>query len=214
MMSDESENDAVYTDCYENDIYYKKYKLLLDECAQLQKSNEILVFRIQEVNKIVRRRQKEVKFFKKRLINNYGEDWATIPNLEIVKEEEDTKSVAFLMLRDKIKEEKIEEQVEKPKPAKRPTKRKSTKTEKDPNAPKRPSNPFFQFCQEQRQILMEQLNAELKPGEAELTKQELTRQLAIKWKSLSGQDKKVYVDMYERSKEKYAAELSEYNMKK
>jgi hypothetical protein len=38
---------------------------------------------------------------------------------------------------------------------------------------------------------MEQLNAELKPGEAELTKQELTRQLAIKWKSLSGSDKKV-----------------------
>lgn len=38
---------------------------------------------------------------------------------------------------------------------------------------------------------MEQLNAELKPGEAEPTKQELTRQLAIKWKSLSTPDKKV-----------------------
>ncbi|KAJ3624304.1 hypothetical protein MTP99_017940 [Tenebrio molitor] len=214
MMSDESENDAVYADSYENDIYYKKYKLLLDECAQLQKSNEILVFRIQEVNKIVKRRQKEVKFFKKRLHNNYGEDWAVIPNLDIVKEEEETKSVAYLMLKDKIKEEKADEQVEKPKPSKRPTKRKNARTEKDPKAPKRPSNPFFQFCQEQRQILMEQLNAELKPGEAELTKQELTRQLAIKWKSLSGSDKKIYVDMYERSKEKYAAELSEYNMKK
>lgn len=39
--------------------------------------------------------------------------------------------------------------------------------------------------------MMEQLNAELKPGEAEPTKQELTRQLAIKWKSLSTPDKKV-----------------------
>ncbi|EFA08580.1 uncharacterized protein LOC103313877 isoform X1 [Tribolium castaneum] len=213
MMSDESENDAVYTESYENDIYYKKYKLLLEECAQLQKSNEILVFRIQEVNKIVSRRQKEVNFFRKRLLNNYGEDWTVIPNLDLIKEEEDSKSVAFLMLKDKLKEEKCEE-VEKPKPAKKPTKRKSTRSEKDPKAPKRPSNPFFQFCQEQRQILMEQLNAELKPGEAELTKQELTRQLAIKWKSLSGNDKKVYVDMYERSKEKYAAEMSEYNMKK
>lgn len=78
---------------------------------------------------------------------------------------------------------------------KRPTKRKGARTEKgekDPNAPKRPANPFFQFCQEQRQILMEQLNAELKPGEAEPSKQELTRQLAVKWKSLSGQDKQVY----------------------
>ncbi|XP_064213745.1 uncharacterized protein LOC103313877 isoform X2 [Tribolium castaneum] len=169
--------------------------------------------RIQEVNKIVSRRQKEVNFFRKRLLNNYGEDWTVIPNLDLIKEEEDSKSVAFLMLKDKLKEEKCEE-VEKPKPAKKPTKRKSTRSEKDPKAPKRPSNPFFQFCQEQRQILMEQLNAELKPGEAELTKQELTRQLAIKWKSLSGNDKKVYVDMYERSKEKYAAEMSEYNMKK
>lgn len=248
MMSDESENDATFPESYENDIYYKKYKLLLDECAQLQKSNEILVFRlwhlvtiffvlncnfrIQEVNKIVRRRQKEVKFFKKRLLNNYSEDWSVIPNLDIVKEEDEsnTKSVAYLMLKDKIKEEK--DDAEKPKPNKKTAKRKTAKSEKDPNAPKRPSNPFFQFCQEQRQILMEQLNAELKPGEAELTKQELTRQLAIKWKSLSGSDKKVYiyvyffnifsligkfqvyVDMYERSKEKYAAELSEYNMKK
>lgn len=61
---------------------------------------------------------------------------------------------------------------------------------------------------------MEQLNSELKPGEAEPTKQELTRQLAIKWKSLSVPDKQIYVDMYERSKEKYAAEMSEYNMRK
>lgn len=103
---------------------------------------------------------------------------------------------------------------EKPKTAKRAQKRKSGKSEKDPNAPKRPSNPFFQFCQEQRQIMMEQLNSELKPGEAEPTKQELTRQLAIKWKSLSVPDKQIYVDMYERSKEKYAVEMSEYNMRK
>lgn len=73
------------------------------------------------------------------------------------------------------------------------TKRKSVKSEKDPNAPKRPSNPFFQFCQEQRQILMEQISSELKPGEVEPTKQELTRQLAIKWKTLSTPDKKVTI---------------------
>lgn len=75
--------------------------------------------------------------------------------------------------------------------SKKAPKRKAGKAEKDPNAPKRPSNPFFQFCQEQRQILMEQINSELKPGEAEPSKQELTRQLAIKWKSLSVPDKQV-----------------------
>lgn len=45
MMSDESENDGVYEDHNEHDVYYKKYKLLLEECAEIQKSNEILVFR-------------------------------------------------------------------------------------------------------------------------------------------------------------------------
>lgn len=69
---------------------------------------------------------------------------------------------------------------------KRGTKRKGTKT--DPNAPKRPANPFFQFCQEQRPRVMERL-----AGEPEPSKQELTRQLATTWKSLSSEDKKVRV---------------------
>jgi len=64
------------------------------------------------------------------------------------------------------------------------TKRKGTKA--DPNAPKRPANPFFQFCQEQRPRVMERL-----AGEPEPSKQELTRQLATTWKSLSSEDKKV-----------------------
>lgn len=216
-MSDESENDGVYVDQQEKDIYYKKYNLLLEECSNLQRSNEILVFRIQEVNKITKRRLKDIKFFKQRLINNYEEDWTVIPDIEhTLNKEDDKKAVANVFIASKIKEEKIdegEEKVEK-KPTKRPSKRKSSRSEKDPNAPKRPSNPFFQFCQEQRQILMEQIASELKPGEVEPSKQELTRQLAIKWKTLSVPDRKVYVDRYERSKEKYAAEMEEYNMKK
>ncbi|XP_023026067.1 uncharacterized protein [Leptinotarsa decemlineata] len=216
MMSDESENDGVYTDNQKNDLYYKKYTLLLEECSQLQRSNEILVFRIQEINKITKRRLKDVKFFKQRLLNNYEEDWNVISNSNFnFDEDDDKRAVAHLMFKDKIKEEKLDED-EKPdkRPPRRPVKRKSVKSEKDPNAPKRPSNPFFQFCQEQRQILMEQISADLKPGEVEPTKQELTRQLAIKWKTLSVPDKKIYVDRYERSKEKYAAEMEEYNMKK
>lgn len=90
--------------------------------------------------------------------------------------------VRFLIISDEKPEKKN---------SKKSSKRKSVKSEKDPNAPKRPSNPFFQFCQEQRQILMEQISSELKPGEVEPTKQELTRQLAIKWKTLSTPDKKV-----------------------
>ncbi|XP_045478257.1 high mobility group protein B3-like [Harmonia axyridis] len=215
MISDESENDVLFEDNNEHDVYYKKYKLLLEECAEIQKSNEILVFRIQEVSKIVKKRHKEVKFFKNRLLQHYGEDWSLIPNTDIVKEEFHTGKPSLPVKADKIKEEKFDDYEEKPEKSKnrKSVKRKSVKTEKDPNAPKRPSNPFFQFCQEQRPILMEELNSNLKPGEAEPSKQELTRQLALRWKTLSVNDKRVYVDMYEKSKEKYAAEMTEYRMK-
>ncbi|XP_044759740.1 high mobility group protein B1-like [Coccinella septempunctata] len=215
MMSDESENDGIFEDNNEHDVYYKKYKLLLEECAEIQKANEILVFRIQEVNKIVKKRHKEVQFFKKRLLQHYGEDWSVIPNTDLVKEEPHGSKSNVVVKTEKIKEEKFDDYEEKPEKTRnrRPVKRKTLKTEKDPNAPKRPSNPFFQFCQEQRPILMEELNSNLKPGEVEPSKQELTRQLAVRWKTLSVNDKRVYVDMYEKSKEKYAAEMSEYKMK-
>ncbi|XP_036138429.1 TCF3 fusion partner isoform X4 [Monomorium pharaonis] len=61
---------------------------------------------------------------------------------------------------------------------------------------------------EQRPRVMERL-----AGEPEPSKQELTRQLATTWKSLSSEDKKIYYDMYERSKEKYVAEMQIYNKK-
>ncbi|KAF5289770.1 hypothetical protein FQA39_LY03687 [Lamprigera yunnana] len=211
MMSDESENDGAYVEnSYENDVYFKKYKLLLERCEALQKHNQQLVYRLQQVKKITNNRHEIVRVLKDRLKDLYKEDWIVIPKEKVDEKEDDANT-----LRDSKCKEEVNSDLEKDKGrVKKIPKRKANKIERDPNAPKRPSNPFFQFCQEQRQILMEQLNAELKPGEAELTKQELTRQLALKWKSLSAHDKKIYVDMYEKSKEKYAAELSEYNMKK
>ena len=82
--------------------------------------------------------------------------------------------------------------------------------EKDPNQPKRPANPFFQFCQEQRSILMDELNSELMPGEPELSKQELTRQLANRWRVMDNDDKQIYINKYENSKQKYNEEMESY----
>lgn len=166
--------------------------------------------RIQQVNKIINRRCLDVSNLSQRLSTTHGEEWPIIPQKALDVKTDDEQD--DIKLEVKVKEEKSDELCidERPRPVKKATKRKSNRykqsvnkwrssysvcfhirSERDPNAPKRPSNPFFQFCQEQRQIMMEQLNAELKPGEAEPTKQELTRQLAIKWKSLSTPDKKV-----------------------
>lgn len=69
-----------------------------------------------------------------------------------------------------------------------PAKRKAQKPPVDPNAPKRPANPFFQFCQEQRSIVLENL---VSLGQGEPTKQEVTKHLATKWNALTTDDKKV-----------------------
>lgn len=126
-MSDESENEEIFDDNNEHDVYYKKYKLLLEECAEIQKANEILVFRydshyfykkrikntyicfrIQEVTKITKKRHKEVKFFKNRLLQHYGEDWSVIPNTDIVKDELHSGKSNVVVKTEKIKEEKLD----------------------------------------------------------------------------------------------------------
>lgn len=57
---------------------------------------------------------------------------------------------------------------------------------------------------------MDELNSELLPGEPELSKQELTRQLANRWRTLDSNNKQVYINKYENSKQKYNEEMQCY----
>lgn len=57
---------------------------------------------------------------------------------------------------------------------------------------------------------MSELNSELLPGEPELSKQELTRQLANRWRSLDTNNKQIYINKYESSKQKYNEEMQCY----
>lgn len=57
---------------------------------------------------------------------------------------------------------------------------------------------------------MDELNSELKPGQPELSKQELTRQLAQRWRSMDPATKQIYVNKYESSKQKYNLEMQSY----
>lgn len=194
-MSDESEYDV---EPEEFDIYKRKYQLLLEKCEILQQENERLVYRTQKVRKLLRHTRKEKKFLINRL-DQHGDRWREAPMGAL----EENSVFQTTSKSEKGKGALCNAKEEKPRKG---TKRKGAKA--DPNAPKRPANPFFQFCQEQRPRVMERL-----AGEPEPSKQELTRQLATTWKSLSSEDKKVYYDMYERSKEKYVAEMQIYNKK-
>ncbi|KAL7286542.1 hypothetical protein TKK_0019170 [Trichogramma kaykai] len=193
-MSDDSEYDG---EPEEIDVYKRKYELLAERCEVIQQENERIVYRIHQCRKLIKRVKKEKEYLIKRL-DQHGDNWREVPmgtieeNNTFPKIVKGTKATPI----NNVKEEKV----------KKPTKRKTPKA--DPNAPKRPANPFFQFCQEQRPRVMERL-----AGEPEPSKQELTRQLASTWKSLSFEDKRVYYEMYERSKEKYIAEMQIYQKK-
>lgn len=57
------------------------------------------------------------------------------------------------------------------------------KPEKDPNAPKRPANAFFMFCQLER--------GKLRESNQEASLSELTKILGLRWKEMSKEEKQV-----------------------
>jgi hypothetical protein len=63
---------------------------------------------------------------------------------------------------------------------------KRKKPDADPNAPKKPSNAFFWFCQEKRAALQEKFRGEGMSGQHDLTKA-----LAKLWSETAAEDKKV-----------------------
>lgn len=225
--SDETDDEV---DTEEEDVYRRKYQLLLERCEVLQQDNERLVHRNQQVKKLLRRSRKERKILMERL-DTHGDNWRNVP---ITFEREEILTVQQPIKREKNsasasggkagaaagKNHSTGEKVRKGAnnnasgtPNSGPTKRKNNKgekPEKDPNAPKRPANPFLQFCQEQRPLAASAAAGAGGNGEGD-TKQEITRQLASKWNTLPPQDKKIYYDMYEKSKEKYAEEMKLYS---
>ncbi|XP_065181141.1 transcription factor SOX-4-like [Sycon ciliatum] len=82
-----------------------------------------------------------------------------------------------------------------------------SKPKPDPNAPKKPSNAFFMYSQIQRTAIQEEYHASAVTGHHELTKL-----IAKKWNELPTDEKKVYYDMYEKDKERYATELRSYQL--
>ena len=60
----------------------------------------------------------------------------------------------------------------------------------DPNAPKKPANAFLMFCQQERLPVLAEHSRD-NPGSADMTHQDLTKELAKKWNDLTDEQKKV-----------------------
>ena len=93
-------------------------------------------------------------------------------------------------------------------PVGRPKKNKTGDVKvKDPRLPKRPQNPFFQFCQEQRNRVQKEY---LRQNDVNLSKKELTKILAQKWHEMGAEQKQIYNLLFEEEKKLYAENMSKY----
>ncbi|KAG0200615.1 hypothetical protein BGX28_006347 [Mortierella sp. GBA30] len=76
------------------------------------------------------------------------------------------------------------------------------KRNKDPDAPRGPSNAFFIYSQMHR--------PQVKKEHSDLGHYEIARHLGQMWKDLSHEEKQVYVDLASQDRERYEQEMSSY----
>ena len=79
------------------------------------------------------------------------------------------------------------------------------KARKDPNKPKRAANPYTFFSREYRD------NFKKKNNGAKINFTEMNKTLGQSWRKLSDKKKKKYNDLAEKDRERYQAEMEQYN---
>ncbi|XP_060553360.1 uncharacterized protein LOC132714479 [Ruditapes philippinarum] len=218
----------------EENVFMKKYLALRNKCEHLQQGNEKVINRLQHVKKLIRKYNREKKFLQARLDgykDNYRE--AQVP----VMWEEDQMYNMLKPKTVPVPVEKPPEQLSpaKSKPVKKiksllksPDQTLSNQAAANVShdlvmspvgsgssqqdmynagigTPRRPTNAFLMFCDQYRQSVK---NEYLREKNAIIPQQELTKRLALKWSSLSHEDKKIYQDMFEIQKRQQDEELS------
>eukprot|EP00898_Chlorokybus_atmophyticus_P008929 jgi/Chlat1/9037/Chrsp94S08306 len=76
------------------------------------------------------------------------------------------------------------------------------KKKKDPNAPKRPLAPYMFFCKDRRE--------DIKAENPDVSFGEIGKILGQEWSSMSDKEKRPYVQKAEKDKERYTAEMANY----
>lgn len=188
------------------DKYYKKYNAILRRCSGVQKENEMLVNRVYLVKKMVQRLRRERRYLMEEL-DRRGDNYRSLPLTIAI--EEDEKSFALpqtsslpALGRPRSSGSSLN--------SRRQPQVKRERVERDTPAPKRPTNAFLQFCQEQREAAT---THHLHQTGRIPDKKQLTRQLASRWNALPEDDKKMYVEKYERDKERYSGEKTAWEQK-
>ena len=163
-------------------VYRKKYNLLLERCTAIQQDIQLLVSRVKEVKKLWKRGLRERKLIINKL-DTFGDNFRNVPIVFPVEEE----------VAKKVKDKKVRRGLEDSSATSgrgRKHKGDKEKPPRDPNLPKRPQNPFFQFCKEKRDTVAQDV---FRSQGVNLTKKELTKILANQWNSLDSNEKMVSI---------------------
>jgi len=175
-------------------VYRRKYHLLLERMAAMNQDSEIIVYRISKIKQLLREGMKERSFLMNEL-DKRGDNYRGVPILQN----------PYMSLEGKKKEPGTTEKKGKK------NKGEKEKAVRDPNLPKRPQNPFFQFCKEQREQVSKEV---LDSTGTQLSKKELTKMLAQKWNVLDPELKQVYNLKFEEEKAGYTVKMEKYRRMK
>ena len=164
-----------------------------------RQDNERLARRITDVKDLVRKADRMRKFLMRRL-DSHNDNYRNVPI--IMPPEEDDASIRIAQRRkrrgdyDGVDDRGPRKRGRKPKKEKEPAKpvgrprkqRAAGAKEREAGKPKRPQNPFFQFCHDQRKKVAAEY---LRERSEELSKKELTKVLAERWRALPTEERKV-----------------------
>ncbi|XP_059622595.1 high mobility group protein B1 [Phlebotomus argentipes] len=212
-----SDNETPF-DLTMEDKYRECCRVFQKKCREVQKENERLVTRLYRMKRMSKRAEKDVTLVMGRL-DRHNPAWRLEPPPPpLFPQSEDintSKKRRKSVRKPTGKSGKAKEELHGTLPTAQTSglsgKGEPKTRKRDPNAPKKPPNAFFQYCQEQRSIVLDEIATRL-PGEPEPSKQELTRQLAQRWRQMGNSDKQIYVDRYENSKRKYNQDMLFYRM--
>merc|ERR1719350_453072 len=183
-------------------VYRKKYNLLLERCRAIEQDNDLLVSRVREVKKLWKKGRVERRFLINRL-DSHGDNFRNVP-ITFPVEDDSAK---------KLKDKKIKKLNSHEEPSSsgsgrgRRPKSDKEKPPRDPNLPKRPQNPFFQYCKEKREVVAQDV---FRNQGVNLTKKELTKILANQWNSLDATAKQIYNERFEEEKAGYTVKMEVY----
>ncbi|KAI5966087.1 NHP10 [Candida margitis] len=80
---------------------------------------------------------------------------------------------------------------------------------RDPDLPKRPTNAYLLFCEQEKERLRQQ-----QQEDPENNTRDLSKAMTEAWKGLSEEDRKPFYKLYEEDRVRYQREMAEYNQKK